>query len=573
MSDHPTSPSLGSEPILPDDKEDEYNELMRFAVTAPTQGVRQTGGIEVPEGAHATPEAVRGMARALGVASPERAPSIGELSEIERGFGHIEDRLPRPGSHREGGLPIPSARGAGAIGMRGQSPPPVVPTDAADSRGEYYTARDVPASAPTMSEGELPTGVYSSLDTPERRRSSGPVTNSRRGSGRTKLRARIRGASPLKTQDSSTRLAYQQEIDELKELDPALGRLDSKFDHWGLMMKKSVMEEFAKLRMQLLEENKARLEGQAARYENEIANLRRDLDLLQGSVENRDDEMLKKDRMLQAVADSLAAQRARTNMRRAFLSWRAKKQWIDTEEHLGRVAAEYLRRRRLTKALSGWAYAVKAGYKDAVQAVCQRRAEEVCRQIQRDYEAKMKVLHGKLEAAHGRVRELERKNDRHVENMKKAFMRGVCALNMEAMSMFRPEELERMADVAVHGGGGGSGKNLDPNVNTGDATRQGAAGAAGGSRPTVPHPSSYPQHPAAQSVEQQQRRRQEQQQRQVRFREHGKSAVNTSAADRPVSSSAGGGQPSSAEGVWVERHGQVPNGGGRGIPRSVQVLQ
>lgn len=35
---------------------------------------------------------------------------------------------------------------------------------------------------------------------------------------------------------------------------------------------------------------------------------------------------------------------------------------------------------------------------------------------------------------------LHRERDHYEENMKKAFMRGVCALNMEAMNMFHEPE-------------------------------------------------------------------------------------------------------------------------------------
>ena len=43
-----------------------------------------------------------------------------------------------------------------------------------------------------------------------------------------------------------------------------------------------------------------------------------------------------------------------------------------------------------------------------------------------------------LEQAHAEMAQLRRVRDVNEESMKKALMRGVCALNMEAMSMFRP---------------------------------------------------------------------------------------------------------------------------------------
>ena len=49
-------------------------------------------------------------------------------------------------------------------------------------------------------------------------------------------------------------------------------------------------------------------------------------------------------------------------------------------------------------------------------------------------------LNEALAAARTEVSRLHAERDRYEETMKKAFMRGVCALNMEAMSMFHEAE-------------------------------------------------------------------------------------------------------------------------------------
>ena len=49
-------------------------------------------------------------------------------------------------------------------------------------------------------------------------------------------------------------------------------------------------------------------------------------------------------------------------------------------------------------------------------------------------------LNEALAAARAEVSRLHTERERYEETMKKAFMRGVCALNMEAMSMFHETE-------------------------------------------------------------------------------------------------------------------------------------
>lgn len=45
-----------------------------------------------------------------------------------------------------------------------------------------------------------------------------------------------------------------------------------------------------------------------------------------------------------------------------------------------------------------------------------------------------------LAASQTEVQRLNEEREKYEETMKKAFMRGVCALNLEAMSMFQNEE-------------------------------------------------------------------------------------------------------------------------------------
>ena len=45
-----------------------------------------------------------------------------------------------------------------------------------------------------------------------------------------------------------------------------------------------------------------------------------------------------------------------------------------------------------------------------------------------------------IAASRAEVQRLNAEREKYEETMKKAFMRGVCALNLEAMSMFQNEE-------------------------------------------------------------------------------------------------------------------------------------
>ncbi len=65
-------------------------------------------------------------------------------------------------------------------------------------------------------------------------------------------------------------------------------------------------------------------------------------------------------------------------------------------------------------------------------------------------------LHGEVLAAQEEASRLRTERERYEDAMKKAFMRGVCALNMEAMSMFQPGETGAWGGVEGWGREGGA---------------------------------------------------------------------------------------------------------------------
>ncbi|KAK2565330.1 Centrosomal protein POC5 [Acropora cervicornis] len=68
------------------------------------------------------------------------------------------------------------------------------------------------------------------------------------------------------------------------------------------------------------------------------------------------------------------------------------------------------------------------------------KAQDVCVKLTEDYENRLQTATRELEVARNEIARLHAERDQYEETMKKAFMRGVCALNLEAMSMFREGE-------------------------------------------------------------------------------------------------------------------------------------
>lgn len=101
-----------------------------------------------------------------------------------------------------------------------------------------------------------------------------------------------------------------------------------------------------------------------------------------------------------------------------------------------------------------WQSVQENKWKERVERACQNRAQEVCEQLTRDYEEKIAQFQRQLGHAHAEIASMRADRDQFEERMKKGFMRGVCALNLEAMTMFKEDEatkenIEPQLDVPI----------------------------------------------------------------------------------------------------------------------------
>ena len=141
-----------------------------------------------------------------------------------------------------------------------------------------------------------------------------------------------------------------------------------------------------------------------------------------------------------------------------------------------KMAERYHRQVLLAKAWRAWRATIQSKWRDRVEKACQAKAQQVCKAVSTDYETKLARVNEQLRQSRHEVQTLMNKQSRYEEDMKKAFMRGVCALNLEAMSMFRMDE------------GGAV---------TGPDAAAAAAAAGVGPNPSGPHVSFPPESVAA----------------------------------------------------------------------------
>ncbi|MBZ3871594.1 Centrosomal protein POC5 [Sciurus carolinensis] len=142
-------------------------------------------------------------------------------------------------------------------------------------------------------------------------------------------------------------------------------------------------------------------------------------------------------KVISSLSHAIGKQKERIELMRTFFHWRIGHVSSRQDVYECKLADQYFQRTLLKKTWKGWRSIIQRQWKEVVERACQARAEEVCVQISNDYEAKVAMLSGALENAKTEIQRMQHDKEHFEDSMKKAFMRGVCALNLEAMTMFQ----------------------------------------------------------------------------------------------------------------------------------------
>ncbi|NXK63417.1 POC5 protein, partial [Sylvietta virens] len=165
--------------------------------------------------------------------------------------------------------------------------------------------------------------------------------------------------------------------------------------------------------------------------QSEIENLKELLHTYEISISTKDEVVITN------LTQALEKQKKRVELMRSFTLWRIQHVKAKQKEYAIRVADTHFQTALKKKVWAAWRSVSEKRWKDNVAKACQLRAEDVCVQLTNDYEAKIAELTTTLEQTKAEILRLHSEREQYEDTMRKAFMRGVCALNLEAMTMFQ----------------------------------------------------------------------------------------------------------------------------------------
>ncbi|XP_025030515.1 centrosomal protein POC5 isoform X2 [Python bivittatus] len=168
------------------------------------------------------------------------------------------------------------------------------------------------------------------------------------------------------------------------------------------------------------------------------------------------------------LTHAIEKQKDRIELMKKFTKWRLQhfvgKQKAREEVYTNRLADRLYEIGLLKKAWAVWRSHIRKKWKETMERAVQSSAESLRAELSNDYETKFQALNVALEETRSELIEMQNKRQDYEDAMKKAFMRGVCALNLEAMTIFQGKDFKFDPVVDL------SEKKAEPGAGTGGPT-------------------------------------------------------------------------------------------------------
>jgi hypothetical protein len=148
----------------------------------------------------------------------------------------------------------------------------------------------------------------------------------------------------------------------------------------------------------------------------------------------------KKDDVIANLSKALEKHREKSELQKVMMEWKFKKVDSSREVFTTKLAEKFYQLKMKSKIFLNWHILLSNKHKNKVEKACKKKAEEVCLDLAKQYEDKIKKLEEELQQANDQLNKFKEDMGKYEDNMRKALMRGVCALNLEAMSIFDDEK-------------------------------------------------------------------------------------------------------------------------------------
>ncbi|XP_019722556.1 centrosomal protein POC5 isoform X2 [Hippocampus comes] len=233
---------------------------------------------------------------------------------------------------------------------------------------------------------------------------------------------------------------------ELFISDENISKMENILDTWTQKLKTNVLRELRKWRVAFVDQHRREMQREREIHLGQNEALKTELDSLKELLHTYETSNKRKDEMIRNLSVVLSRQKQKLEKMRAFTQWRLQYSEAKEEAHACQIARQHFHLRLKRKALLAWHSLTQKEWKDRMEQACRAKAEEVCTHLSENYEAQIQTMiseHNEaLEKSQAEIERLQLERERREVCMRKALMRGVCALNMETLHLFNPTDGE-----------------------------------------------------------------------------------------------------------------------------------
>ena len=242
---------------------------------------------------------------------------------------------------------------------------------------------------------------------------------------------------------SMTNNSMTKNLLQVSDIDGSL--LNNTMDQFCQNLKNSVQEQFISSRERLFRQTENEINSITTIYQDSVAKKDAELSQLKGDH----DALREKHNALLVAHSKIESSYVETTKKLANvrqLSQTVMKWKNDCEKK--RFVANYVnhkivpnkRRVRMQNIYYFWKNAALSRHHGRYDEIWQQRLETVSKKIITQYEININQLRDELQLRNHDLQQLHNDRNQQQQNLKRAFMRGVSALNLEAMSLFDPRK-------------------------------------------------------------------------------------------------------------------------------------
>ncbi|KAJ3043396.1 Centrosomal protein poc5 [Rhizophlyctis rosea] len=279
--------------------------------------------------------------------------------------------------------------------------------------------------------------------------------------------------------------------------DPSATHFAESLDKWTGMMRRAVLQDFLTAKSELASRHGMLIDHAKVDVLAQLESVKAELEEARKQIGEHERRMERRNRLVESALAVVDRRRTRSTLTLLFARWRVKQAESKRVRLSARLADRHYERVQARRCLFGWQRVAGVSWRRVVERRIQAEAEKSMEGMSVEYEKRIDELTSQLDQTLQRLRNSEVERAQAQEEMKKALMRGVCALNMEAMSMFRGGGGGVAVGGAgndVGGGGGGGGGGVDFGMGGLQGVRKdgGLVGGGGGGMQQQQHQQRYP---------------------------------------------------------------------------------